>query len=93
MAGNTSVRAVRFADRELVVVTPAVERSGLKFNAWVRRACVRQAELEAALEVEDASAVAIVPPLPEGSGGRPFTAAPLLERAGFRPDFGKRLKP
>ena len=56
----------------------AVAVSGLKLNAWIRRACMEQADLERAVAAQDEPRVASRTALPDRV---------------FRPDFGKRLKP
>jgi hypothetical protein len=78
-------RSVNFGS-ELEMVQRAASAAGLKFNAWVRRACRDQADLERAIAAQEA----------EGRNGieRPGwdpPAAPAAQE--FRPDFGKRLKP
>jgi hypothetical protein len=80
------VKPIRFPDAELEVAARAAGAAGLKFNAWVRRACREQADLERAIAAQEA----------EGRNGieRPGWDPPAAPAAKeFRPDFGKRLKP
>jgi hypothetical protein len=85
------VKPIRFPDAELEVAARAAGAAGLKFNAWVRRACREQADLERAIAAQEA----------EGRNGieRPGWDPPAAvnvttsRTTTFRPDFGKRLKP
>lgn len=51
---STVSKSVRFRVVELEEIRAVVVASGLTFNAWVARACLRAARLEAALSVEEA---------------------------------------
>jgi hypothetical protein len=78
------VVSVRWAEGELEQFRGAAAKAGLKFNAWVRRACRDQADLERAIAAQEA----------EGRNGieRPGWDPPAAGAAKeFRPDFGKRL--
>jgi hypothetical protein len=54
-------RSVNFGS-ELEALQRAASAAGLKFNAWVRRACREQADLERAIAAQEA----------EAAGGKPF---------------------
>jgi hypothetical protein len=47
--------SVKFGEGELDAFRAAADAAGLKFNAWVRRACRGAAELEAAVALEQES--------------------------------------
>jgi type II secretory pathway pseudopilin PulG len=89
------VKAVRFPDAEVVVVAAAAASAGLKFNAWVRRACREQAALELALAKQDAETRnGIERPgwdTPLSNGARAAVNREMLKtvspKVSFRPDF------
>ena len=81
--------SVRFGVGELERCRAAAALEGVRFNAWVRRACVRQLEQEAALRAEALSAqngVVVSGPLPPSAVD--MARAKRLDPArSFRPDF------
>ena len=82
---STSVRFGR--DGELEAAQAAAAAAGLSFNAWVRRACVRQAELERSLAAQEVAEV--VGPVRMDV---PVPVARHTVARAFTPDFGARLK-
>jgi hypothetical protein len=77
--------SVNFGEAEIVVARGAAAAAGLKFNAWVRRACREQAALEAALARQEAeSRVGIERPGWDAPSLPSFAAA---EKRSFQPDF------
>jgi hypothetical protein len=85
----TTVKPVRFPDAELEVALAAAAKAGLKFNAWVRRACREQADLERAIAAQDAESKVGL----ERDGGVDWPLGSAAADRPFTPDFGKRLKP
>jgi hypothetical protein len=91
----TTVKPVRFPDAELDVCRAAASSAGLKFNAWVRRACREQAALELALAKQDAETRnGIERPgwdTPLSNGARAAANREMLKtvspKVSFRPDF------
>lgn len=75
---------VRMGEGERAEVVAAATAVGLSLSEWVRRACVRQAELERSLDGLAATEEPVreVVPVQGVAAARPFT-----------PDFGRRLKP
>jgi hypothetical protein len=78
---------VKFAVGEKEAFAAAASAAGLRFNAWVRRACREQAALEAALARQDADVKVGLERQREG-WYRPVgrAGAPGL-KATFKPDF------